>query len=203
MFKNLTSLCDPNSVGRNSVIHFIGIGGIGMSGIAEILHSLGFTIQGSDLVRSSNIDRIEKLGIKTFIGHDAENVKNADIVVYSSAITLDNVELRSAKSLHIPCLTRAEMLSQIARFKQSVVVAGSHGKTTVTSLSAILLEMANMSPTVINGGIINSYGSNAKLGNGDWIVIESDESDGSYPGGSHPSALFLYWSSLCATGTIG
>ena len=180
MFKNLTSLCDPNSVGRNSVIHFIGIGGIGMSGIAEILHSLGFTIQGSDLVRSSNIDRIEKLGIKTFIGHDAENVKNADIVVYSSAITLDNVELRSAKSLHIPCLTRAEMLSQIARFKQSVVVAGSHGKTTVTSLSAILLEMANMSPTVINGGIINSYGSNAKLGDGNWIVIESDESDGSF-----------------------
>ena len=180
MFKNLTTLCDHNSVGRNNVIHFIGIGGIGMSGIAEILHSLGFTIQGSDLVRSSNIERIEKLGINTFIGHDAENVKNADIVVYSSAITLDNVELRGAKSLHIPCLTRAEMLSQIARFKQSVVVAGSHGKTTVTSLSAILLEMANMSPTVINGGIINSYGSNAKLGDGNWIVIESDESDGSF-----------------------
>lgn len=180
MFKNLTSLCNPNSLERNSIIHFIGIGGIGMSGIAEILHSLGFTIQGSDLVRSSNIERIEKLGIKTFLGHKAENVKNADIVVYSSAITLDNVELCSAKSLHIPCLTRAEMLSQIARFKQSVVVAGSHGKTTVTSLSATLLEMANMNPTVINGGIINSYGSNAKLGNGDWIVIESDESDGSF-----------------------
>lgn len=180
MFKNLTSLYNKDLLQRNNIIHFVGIGGIGMSGIAEILHSLGFTIQGSDLARSSNIERIEKLGIKTFLGHNAENVKNADIVVYSSAITLDNVELLSAKSLHIPCLTRAEMLSQIARFKQSVVVAGSHGKTTVTSLSATLLEMANMSPTVINGGIINSYGSNAKLGNGDWIVIESDESDGSF-----------------------
>lgn len=171
MFKNFE---------RNSVIHFIGIGGIGMSGIAEILHSLGFTIQGSDLVKSSNVERIGKLGIKTFIGHEASNVEHADIVVYSSAITLDNIELKYAKELHIPCLTRAEMLSQIARFKQSVVVAGSHGKTTVTSLSATLLEMANMHPTVINGGIINSYGSNAKLGNGDWIVIESDESDGSF-----------------------
>ena len=171
MFKNLE---------RNGVVHFIGIGGIGMSGIAEILHSLGFTIQGSDLARSSNVERIEKLGIKTFIGHQASNVENTDIVVYSSAITLDNVELRRAKELHIPCLTRAEMLSQIARFKQSIVIAGSHGKTTVTSLSATLLEMANMDPTVINGGIINSYGSNAKLGKGDWIVIESDESDGSF-----------------------
>ena len=171
MFKNFE---------RNSVIHFIGIGGIGMSGIAEILHSLGFTIQGSDLVKSSNVERIGKLGIKTFIGHEASNVEHADIVVYSSAITLDNIELKHAKELHIPCLTRAEMLSQIARFKQSVVVAGSHGKTTVTSLSATLLEMDNMHPTVINGGIINSYGSNAKLGNGDWIVIESDESDGSF-----------------------
>lgn len=151
-----------------------------MSGLAEILHSIGFTIQGSDLVRSSNVERIEKLGIKTFIGHDASNIENADIVVYSSAITLDNVEIRRTKELHIPCLTRAEMLSQIARLKQSVVVAGSHGKTTVTSLSAALLEMANMSPTVINGGIINAYGSNAKLGKGDWIVIESDESDGSF-----------------------
>ncbi|MBR1944241.1 MAG: UDP-N-acetylmuramate--L-alanine ligase [Alphaproteobacteria bacterium] len=171
MFKNFE---------RNSIIHFIGIGGIGMSGIAEILHCLGFTIQGSDLVKSSNVERIEKLGIKTFIGHEASNVNNADIVVYSSAVTSDNVELCSAKKLHIPCLTRAEMLSQIARFKQSVIIAGSHGKTTVTSLSASLLEMANMNPTVINGGIINSYGSNAKLGNGDWIVLESDESDGSF-----------------------
>ncbi len=171
MFKNLE---------RNNVIHFVGIGGIGMSGIAEILHSLGFTIQGSDLVRSSNVERIEKLGIKTFIGHNASNIIGADVVVYSSAITLDNIELKSAKELHIPCLTRAEMLSQIARFKQSIVIAGSHGKTTVTSLSATLLEMANLDPTVINGGIINSYGSNAKLGTGDWIVIESDESDGSF-----------------------
>ncbi len=180
MFKEFISLRDPDIFDRNLIIHFIGIGGIGMSGIAEILHSLGFTIQGSDLSRSSNVERLENLGIKTFIGHDAANVKNANIVVYSSAIALDNVEICAAKELHIPCLTRAEMLSQIARFKQSIVVAGSHGKTTVTSLSATLLEMANMNPTVINGGIINSYGSNAKLGNGDWIVIESDESDGSF-----------------------
>lgn len=171
MFKNFE---------RNSTIHFIGIGGIGMSGIAEILHSLGFTVQGSDLAKSSNVERMEKLGIKTFVGHDASNINNANIVVYSSAITSDNVELRKARELHIPCLTRAEMLSQIARFKQSIIVAGSHGKTTVTSLSATLLEIANMNPTVINGGIINSYGSNAKLGDGDWIVLESDESDGSF-----------------------
>ena len=180
MFKEFISLRNPDIFDRNLIIHFVGIGGIGMSGIAEILHSLGFTIQGSDLSRSSNVERLEKLGIKTFIGHDAINVENANIVVYSSAIAQNNVEILAAKKLQIPCLTRAEMLSQIARFKQSIVVAGSHGKTTVTSLSATLLELANMNPTVINGGIINSYGSNAKLGNGDWIVIESDESDGSF-----------------------
>ena len=185
MFKNFISPCDlqsqvTNIFERNSIIHFVGIGGIGMSGIAEILHSLGFTIQGSDLSRSANVERMEKLGIKTFIGHNAANVENADIVVYSSAISQDNEEILNARKLRIPCLTRAEMLSQIARFKQSVVVAGSHGKTTVTSLSATLLEIANMNPTVINGGIINSYGSNAKLGSGNWIVLESDESDGSF-----------------------
>ena len=165
---------------RDKIIHFIGLGGIGMSGIAEILHSLGFVIQGSDKINSYNLERLAKIGIKTFIGHNKIQVKNADIVVYSSAIKQDNVELVYARELQIPCLSRADMLSQIVRFKQSIVVAGSHGKTTVTSLCATLLEIAGFQPTVINGGIINSYGSNAKLGQGDWAVIESDESDGSF-----------------------
>lgn len=165
---------------RNKVIHLIGIGGIGMSGLAEILHSLGFKVQGSDKANNNNVKRLEKLGIKVFIGHDKKHITGVDILAYSSAIHADNIELISAQEQNIPCLTRAEMLSQIVRLKQSVVVAGSHGKTTVTSLCANLLELANFNPTVINGGIINSYGTNAKLGRGDWAVIESDESDGSF-----------------------
>jgi UDP-N-acetylmuramate--alanine ligase len=161
-------------------IHFVGIGGIGMSGIAEILHSLGYLIQGSDKVDSQNVKRLEKLGIKAFIGHNEKNVEGASVVVYSSAINHDNPEILRAKELLIPRLSRAEMLSQIVRFKKSVVVSGSHGKTTVTSLCATILEMAMLNPTVINGGIINSYRTNAKLGTGDWAVIESDESDGSF-----------------------
>ncbi|MDR2598621.1 MAG: UDP-N-acetylmuramate--L-alanine ligase [Holosporales bacterium] len=162
------------------VIHFIGLGGIGVSGLAEILHSIGYSVQGSDICRSQNIERLERIGITAFVGHDKEHVNNAGIVVYSSAIRQDNPELIRAKELKIPCLTRAEMLSQIVRLKKSVVVAGSHGKTTVTSMCAAVLEMASLSPTVINGGIINSYKTNAKLGAGDWAVVESDESDGSF-----------------------
>jgi UDP-N-acetylmuramate--alanine ligase len=165
---------------NNIKIHFIGIGGIGMSGIAEVLHSIGYIIQGSDLAHSKNIERLEKLGITTFIGHNKSNVEKADIAVFSSAIKQDNAELTKAKEMKIPCLSRAEMLSQIVRFKKSVVVAGSHGKTTVTSMCAAILEMASFDPTVVNGGIINSYNTNAKLGSGDWAVIESDESDGSF-----------------------
>ena len=164
----------------SEIIHFIGIGGIGMSGIAEIMHSLGYIVQGSDKVHSQNIERLERIGIKTFIGHNAENVANANVIVYSSAIKQNNPELLKARALKIPCLTRAEMLSQIVRFKKSVVVSGSHGKTTVTSLCASILEMASFHPTVVNGGIIHSYNTNAKLGSGDWAVIESDESDGSF-----------------------
>ena len=164
----------------SEIIHFIGIGGIGMSGIAEIMHSLGYAVQGSDKVRSQNIDRLERLGIKAFIGHSAENVDNANVIVYSSAIKQNNPELLQARKSKIPCFTRAEMLSQIVRFKKSVVVSGSHGKTTVTSLCASILEMASFHPTVVNGGIIHSYNTNAKLGSGDWVVIESDESDGSF-----------------------
>ena len=164
----------------NVVIHFIGLGGIGMSGIAEILHSLGYIIQGSDKNPSQNIERLEKLGITAFIGHDPKNVKNANVVVYSSAIKQNNPELVRARELKIPCLSRAEMLSQIVRFKKSIVVAGSHGKTTTTSICAAILEMASFDPTVVNGGIIHSYNTNAKLGSGDWAVVESDESDGSF-----------------------
>lgn len=165
---------------RNQLIHLIGIGGIGMSGLAEILHSLGFSVQGSDQTSSGNTKRLEKLGIKIFIGHSQTNIAGADVIVISSAIKQNNVELEKAQSLNIPCLTRGEMLSQIVRLKKSVVIAGSHGKTTVTSLCAELLELANLQPTVVNGGIINSYGSNAKLGRGNWAVVESDESDGSF-----------------------
>ena len=169
------AVCD-----NNKTIHFIGLGGIGVSGIAEILHSIGYIVKGSDKVHSQNLERLEKLGIATFVGHDSRNVGKADIVVYSSAIGKDNPELIHARSHKIPCLSRAEMLSQIVRLKKSVVVAGSHGKTTVTSLCAAILEMASYDPTVINGGVINSYKTNAKLGSGDWSVIESDESDGSF-----------------------
>ncbi|MDR1233605.1 MAG: UDP-N-acetylmuramate--L-alanine ligase [Holosporales bacterium] len=168
-------ICDDDEI-----IHFIGLGGVGMSGIAEILHSLGYTIKGSDIRHSQHIERLERLGITAFIGHDKTNVANADVVVYSSAIHPDNPELLRARELRIPCLTRAEMLSQIVRLKKSIVVSGSHGKTTVTSICASILEMAAFDPTVINGGVINSYKTNAKLGCGDWTVVESDESDGSF-----------------------
>ncbi|MDR3224141.1 MAG: UDP-N-acetylmuramate--L-alanine ligase [Holosporales bacterium] len=165
---------------NNMRIHFIGLGGIGMSGIAEIMHSLGYIVQGSDISYSPNIERLEKIGIKAFIGHSSENIHDVDVVVFSSAIKSDNPELMRAKELKIPCLPRAIMLSQIVRFKKSVVVAGSHGKTMVTSICATILEMAAFDPTIVNGGIINSYKTNAKLGKGEWTVIESDESDGSF-----------------------
>lgn len=167
-------------VGSNKIIHFVGIGGIGVSGVAEIMHSTGYTVQGSDEKRSLNTDRLEKLGITVFIGHDEKNVGEAQIVVYSSAVGMDNPEIVYAKKHKIPVLPRSEMLSQIIRFKKSVVVSGSHGKTTVTSLCAAILEMASFSPTVVNGGVINAYQTNARLGEGDWAVIESDESDGSF-----------------------
>lgn len=164
----------------NFCIHFIGIGGIGMSGIAEIMHSLGYRVKGSDISRSANTDRLERLGISVGIGHSEDNVKGANIIVFSSAVKSDNIELSIAKKLGIPILTRAEMLSQLVRFKKSIVIAGSHGKTTVTSLCSSILELAAFNPTIINGGIINAYQTNAKLGTGEWAVIESDESDGSF-----------------------
>lgn len=161
-------------------IHFIGIGGIGMSGIAEILHNMGYRVQGSDQKKNVNCERLEKLGVKVFLGHSKENLGSARYVVVSSAISEDNVELREAKAHNLVILKRAEMLAELMRLKWSIAVAGTHGKTTTTSLIASILKADQKDPTVINGGIINSYGTNAYLGNSPWMVVEADESDGSF-----------------------
>ena len=167
----------PQNVGR---FHFIGIGGIGMSGIAEILIQSGYLVQGSDINQTKITKRLKKLGAKIFSGHFEDNVLEADIIVYSSAITDRNPELIKAKKLSIPIVHRSEMLGELMRLKQSIAVAGTHGKTTTTSLISKLLEQNNMDPTIINGGIISSLASNAKLGEGNWMVVEADESDGSF-----------------------
>jgi UDP-N-acetylmuramate--alanine ligase len=162
------------------VIHFVGIGGIGMSGIAEILANLGYQVQGSDIAKNANVQRLRDMGIKVQIGHRAENVEKAHVVVVSSAIELDNPEIVAARDSFIPIVRRAEMLGELMRLKWSVAIGGTHGKTTTTSLVATLMDGAGMDPTVINGGIINAYGTNARLGAGEWIVVEADESDGSF-----------------------
>jgi UDP-N-acetylmuramate--alanine ligase len=164
-------------VGR---IHLIGIGGIGMSGIAEILHNQGYQVQGSDVSENYNVERLRSLGIRVFIGHQEENVADAAVVVKSSAVKPENPEILAARKLRIPVLRRAEMLAEIMRLKICVAVAGTHGKTTTTSLTAAMFEAAGLEPTVINGGIINAYGTNAKVGKGDWMVVEADESDGTF-----------------------
>ena len=161
-------------------IHFIGIGGIGMSGIAEILVNLGYSVQGSDIKKTHITERLSTLSVKIFYDHDKENVSNCSVVVISSAIKKENIELSSAKQLGIPIVSRAEMLAELMRMKLNIVVAGSHGKTTTTSLVASIAEAGNLDPTVINGGVIKAYGSNARLGEGDWMVVEADESDGSF-----------------------
>ncbi|KKJ78444.1 UDP-N-acetylmuramate--alanine ligase [Kiloniella litopenaei] len=161
-------------------LHFVGIGGIGMSGIAEILHNLGYQIQGSDIAESANVLRLRDMGIKVMIGHKAENVKDARVVVVSSAIKLDNPEIEEARNNLTPIVRRAEMLAELMRFKSCVAVGGTHGKTTTTSMIAALLDGGRFDPTVINGGIINAYGTNARLGDGDWMVVEADESDGTF-----------------------
>ncbi len=161
-------------------IHFIGIGGIGMSGIAEVLVNLGYSIQGSDIKKTKITARLSSLGIKIFYEHDRDNVSNSSVVVISSAIRKDNIELAFAKGLGIPIVSRAEMLAELMRMKLNIVVAGSHGKTTTTSLVASIAEVGNLDPTVINGGVIKAYGSNARLGEGEWMVVEADESDGSF-----------------------
>ena len=162
------------------ILHFVGIGGIGMSGIAEVLHNLGYKVQGSDASESYNTQRLKEKGINVLIGHKAEHVDNASVLVVSSAIRADNPEMVAARSLRLPVVRRAEMLAELMRFKIAIAVGGTHGKTTTTALTASMLEAANMQPTVINGGIINSRGTNAYLGAGEWMVVESDESDGSF-----------------------
>ena len=161
-------------------LHFVGIGGIGMSGIAEILHNLGYQVTGSDMAESANIQRLRASGIKIFLNHHSDNLKAASVLVVSSAIQKDNPELIAAQARNIPIVPRAEMLAELMRLKWSIAAGGTHGKTTTTSLIAALLDMANKDPTVVNGGIINAYGTNARLGHGDWLVAEADESDGSF-----------------------
>lgn len=162
------------------LVHFVGIGGIGMSGIAEVMHTLGYQVQGSDLSRNANVDRLEGLGIKVHIGHAAENLGDSHVVVISSAVKSDNPEVKEARANMIPVVRRAEMLAELMRLKWAIAIGGTHGKTTTTSLLASLLDAADAGPTVINGGIINAYGTNARLGDGDWMVVEADESDGSF-----------------------
>jgi UDP-N-acetylmuramate--alanine ligase len=161
-------------------VHFVGIGGIGMSGIAEIMLRVGYTVQGSDARASANTERLEKLGARIFIGQDPANIEGASAVVYSTAIRPDNPELVEARARRLPLVRRAEMLAELMRLQFSVAVGGTHGKTTTTSLVAALLDAGGLDPTVINGGIINAYGANAKVGQGDWMVVEADESDGTF-----------------------
>ena len=161
-------------------IHFVGIGGIGMSGIAEVMHNLGYTVQGSDIAEGYVVEGLRKRGIKVMIGHAAENLGEAAVVVTSTAVKRDNPEVAAALESRIPVVRRAEMLAELMRLKRTVAVAGTHGKTTTTSMVAALLDAGGVDPTVINGGIINSYGSNARLGASEWMVVEADESDGSF-----------------------
>ncbi|MAP96548.1 MAG: UDP-N-acetylmuramate--L-alanine ligase [Ponticaulis sp.] len=161
-------------------VHFVGIGGIGMSGIAEVMLNLGYDVQGSDIREGGNVGRLKDLGAKIFVGHRAENVRGAGAVVISSAIKSGNTEVDTARAMGIPVVRRADMLAELIRLKWTVAVAGTHGKTTTTSMIAALLDGAGVDPTVINGGVINAYGSNAKLGEGDWMVVEADESDGTF-----------------------
>jgi len=167
----------PESIGP---IHFVGIGGIGMSGIAEVLHNLGYRVQGSDLAESANTRRLAGLGIGVTIGHAAENLDSAEVIVVSSAVKPDNPEVVAARARRLPVVRRAEMLAELMRLKWSIAIAGTHGKTTTTSMIGALLETAGLDPTVINGGIINAYGTNTRLGAGDWMAVEADESDGTF-----------------------
>jgi UDP-N-acetylmuramate--alanine ligase len=167
----------PRDIGP---VHFVGIGGIGMSGIAEVLANLGYTVTGSDVADSANVKRLRDKGITVAIGHKAENIDGADVVVVSSAIKRDNPELVAARGKRLPVVRRAEMLAELMRLKSCVAIAGTHGKTTTTSLVASLLDGGGLDPTVINGGIINAYGTNARLGAGNWMVVEADESDGTF-----------------------
>ena len=161
-------------------IHFVGIGGIGMSGIAEVMHQLGYSVQGSDISEGYVVEGLRKLGIKVMIGQAAENLGDAAVIVISSAVSRGNPEVEAAVERRLPIVRRAEMLAELMRMQKTIAVAGTHGKTTTTSMIAALLDAGGVDPTVINGGIINRYGSNARLGKSDWMVVEADESDGSF-----------------------
>jgi len=167
----------PRDIGP---IHFVGIGGIGMSGIAEVLANLDYTVTGSDVAESANVKRLRDKKISVAVGHDAKNVDGAAVLVVSSAIKRDNPELIAARAKRLPVVRRAEMLAELMRLRSAVAIAGTHGKTTTTSMVATLLDAGGLDPTVINGGIINAYGTNARLGAGDWMVVEADESDGTF-----------------------
>src|SRR5258707_1209943 len=167
----------PSDIGP---IHFVGIGGIGMSGIAEVLINLGYTVQGSDASDSANVKRLRDKGAKISIGHSAGALGDAEVVVVSTAIKRDNPELTAERAKRLPVVRRAEMLAELMRLKRCVAIAGTHGKPTTTSLVAALVDAGGFDPTVINGGIINAYGTNARLGAGDWMVVEADESDGTF-----------------------
>ena len=161
-------------------IHFIGIGGIGMSGIAEIMHNLGYKVQGSDATDNANVKRLRSMGISIAVGHRPQNLTDAHVVVYSSAVKSGNPELDAARAKGLPLVRRAEMLAEIMRLRSCIAVAGTNGKTTTTTIVAALLDAGGLDPTVVNGGIINSYGTNARLGAGEWVVVEADESDGTF-----------------------
>ena len=167
-------------LGKQEVIHFVGIGGIGMSGLAQIMKTMGFNIQGSDVNKNKNTENCKKLGIKILKGHIKKNINNVTIVVKSSAIKSNNVELLAAKRSNIPIYDRIEMLANVIDLKKNIIITGSHGKTTTTSLVAKIISTARLDPTIINGGVINSLKNNAKLGQGEWAVVEADESDGSF-----------------------
>lgn len=167
----------PKAIG---LVHFIGIGGIGMSGIAEVLHNLGHRVQGSDQSDGANVQRLRDKGIPVFVGHAADNLGDAEVVVVSTAIKKDNPELVAAREKSLPIVRRAEMLAELMRFRNAIAIGGTHGKTTTTSMVATLLDAGGLDPTVINGGIINAYGTNARMGEGEWMVVEADESDGTF-----------------------
>ena len=168
------------NLGQKDIIHFVGIGGIGMSGLAQVMKNMGFRIQGSDQNKNKNIISCLKLGIKIFIGHSPNNIKKATILVKSTAIKKNNIEIKYAKKNKIPIYSRAEVLADAVSLKKNIIITGSHGKTTTTSLVAKILSDQKLDPTIINGGVINSFKSNAKLGKGDWAILEADESDGSF-----------------------
>ena len=168
------------NIGKKELIHFVGIGGIGMSGLAQIMKTMGFNVQGSDLHKNKNTDNCKKVGIKILVGHKRKNILNATIIVRSTAIKNNNIELIEARRKKIPVYERAEMLANIVALKKNIIITGSHGKTTTTSLVAKILSLSKLDPTIINGGVIKSINSNAKFGKGEWAVLEADESDGSF-----------------------